>query len=154
MAVGKYSNDTVLDQALNFIKNNANKMTICEVGSSTPDPNHASAATYYTYANSKISASAANWMMASVAMSSADYTLAAGDSSGRKVTVGAQSSISIDGVAASSASHSADGVFLLNTTVSNSGPEILYVTTCTKQSLTGGNKVNVPAWDIEIRDPS
>jgi hypothetical protein len=31
---------------------------------------------------------------------------------------------------------------------------LLYVTTCTSQALTAGNTVTVPAWDIEIADPS
>jgi hypothetical protein len=34
--------------------------------------------------------------------------------------------------------------------VSNS--KLLYVTTCTSQSLTSGGTVTVPAWDIEIAD--
>jgi hypothetical protein len=31
---------------------------------------------------------------------------------------------------------------------------LLYVTTCTSQALTSGNTVNIPAWDIEIADPT
>lgn len=34
------------------------------------------------------------------------------------------------------------------------GSDLLYVTTCTSQSLTSGNTITFPAWDIEIADPS
>jgi hypothetical protein len=29
-----------------------------------------------------------------------------------------------------------------------------YVTTCTQQTLTSGNTVNIPAFDIEVGDPT
>ncbi|MBW2092261.1 MAG: hypothetical protein JRI34_09100 [Deltaproteobacteria bacterium] len=32
--------------------------------------------------------------------------------------------------------------------------KLLYVTTCTGQALIAGNKVTVPAWDIEVADPT
>jgi len=35
-----------------------------------------------------------------------------------------------------------------------SSDTLLYVTTCTAQQLTQGNTVTIPAWDIEIADPS
>jgi hypothetical protein len=57
-----------------------------------------------------------------------DYVIANGDTSGRKVTVGAQSGVNVDGTT------------------------LLSVTTCTTQTLTSGNTVNVPAYDIEFAD--
>ena len=70
-----------------------------------------------------------------------DFTIANGDSSGRKVTVAAQASLSID--ASGTATHVAI----------NDGTDY-YVTTCTSQALTSGGTVTIPAWDIEIGDPT
>lgn len=71
-----------------------------------------------------------------------DYTKANGDTSGRKVTVAAKAGVSVTG------SGTATHVALATATT------LLYVTTCTSQALTSGNTVNIPAWDIEIADPS
>ena len=72
-----------------------------------------------------------------------DYTIGNGDSSGRKLTVGAQTGITI--TASDDATHIA---------LSNGSDTLLYVTTCTTQTLTSGGTVDVPAWDIEVSDPS
>jgi hypothetical protein len=64
-----------------------------------------------------------------------DYTLANGD------TVAQQSSVPID------SSGTATHVVLTDGTN-------IYVTTCTSQALTSGGTVTVPAWDIEVADPS
>lgn len=71
-----------------------------------------------------------------------DYTIADGDTSGRKVTVAQQASISITSTGTATHVSLDDGVTLQ------------YVTTCTSQALTSGGTVTVPAWDIEIADPS
>lgn len=34
------------------------------------------------------------------------------------------------------------------------GTTLLYVTTCTSQALTGGNNVNIPAWTVNVADPT
>lgn len=70
-----------------------------------------------------------------------DFTKANGDTSGRKVTVAQQATLSID--ASGTATHIAI----------NDGTDF-YVTTCTSQALTSGGTVTVPAWDIEIADPT
>ena len=130
--MGKMVADAVLDAALNHLKTNGNRMTIC---ASEPT----------TYAKATDEPSSSGYKLASVSISSADYTGPAnGDTSGRKITVNAQSSISID--VTGSAAHVA--------IVSTSSSALLYVTTCTSQSLTATNKVNSPAWEIELRDPS
>ena len=74
-------------------------------------------------------------------ISGADFTIADGDTSGRKVTIAQQSSVSID--TTETATHVAidDGTDY-------------YVTICTSQALTSGGTVTIPAWDIEIADPS
>jgi hypothetical protein len=73
-----------------------------------------------------------------------DFTKANGDTSGRKVTVAAKSSVPVD--ASGTATHIAIAR-VADTT-------LRYVTTCTSQALTAGNTVNVPAWDIEMTDPT
>lgn len=82
--------------------------------------------------------------LADVAIDSGDFTKANGDTSGRKTTVAQQSSIPIDG------SGTANHIVLADAGASR----LLYVTTCTAQALTAGGTVTVPAWDIEIADPS
>lgn len=120
----------VLDAALNYIKNNCNRMTAC-----SQEP------TTYTEGNT-------TYNLAQQAMVSGDFTVAAGDGGGtsRKVTVAAKSGVSVTGAGTQNATH----VALLNTT----GSELLYVTTCTQQALTNGNTVNFPSWKIEIASPT
>lgn len=71
-----------------------------------------------------------------------DYTRADGDVSGRKVTVAQQADVPID------ASGSATHISL------DDGANLIYVTTCTTQALTSGGTVTVPAWDVEVADPT
>lgn len=80
--------------------------------------------------------------LADVAIDSGDFTKGNGDTSGRKVTIAQQSNIDID--ASGTATH----------VVLASADTLLYVTTCTSQSLTSGGTVTVPAWDIETADPA
>jgi hypothetical protein len=71
-----------------------------------------------------------------------DFTIADGDTSGRKVTVAQQADVDID--TTGDATH----VCL------DDGTDLIYVTTCTLQTLTSGGTVTVPAWKIEIADPA
>jgi hypothetical protein len=80
--------------------------------------------------------------LADVVTDSSDFTPGDGDTSGRKVTVGAQSTITID--SNGTATH----------VVGDDGSTMLWATTCTSQALTAANTVNIPAFDIEFRDPS
>lgn len=126
--MAKSVHNDVLDGALNIIKNNCTRMTVCSAEPTT-----------YTEGN-------ATYALADVTMAATDFTNADGDTSGRKTTVAAKSSVLID------TSGTATHVALLD--VSNT--KLLYVTTCTSQALTanGSNTVNFPAWDIEIADPA
>lgn len=85
-------------------------------------------------------------LLASVALTAGDgngdYTIGDGDTSGRKVTVAQQADMSI------SSTGDADHVAL------DDGTDLIYVTTCTLQSLTSGGTVTAPAWDIEVADPA
>jgi hypothetical protein len=60
--------------------------------------------------------------------------------------------MSVNGVA-SSANASHVGLVQWHSS-SASLQNVLYVTSCTQQNLTGGNKVNTPAWTITLRDPT
>lgn len=71
-----------------------------------------------------------------------DFTASNGDTSGRKVTVAAQNAVDV------TASGTAGHIVLA---ISGSS-KLLHITTCTGQSLTSGNTVNVPAYDIEMAD--
>lgn len=71
-----------------------------------------------------------------------DFTKADGDTSGRKVTVAAKNGVTVD--------VTGDAIYIALV----DGTRLLYVTACTSQSLTSGNTVNFPAWDVEILDPS
>jgi hypothetical protein len=128
--MAKAVHDDVLDGALKVIKSNANLITVC-----TTQP------TTRSQAIKKIASS--GYKLASIATSASDYTIAAGASSnGRKVTVGAQNSVSVD------SNGSAQHVAIVD------GTRLLLVTTCTKQALTAGNKVNIPAFTDTISDPT
>lgn len=82
------------------------------------------------------------YKLADVTVDSGDFTKANGDTSGRKLTVGQQDNVPVD------SSGTATHVAICD------GSNLLYVTTVTSQVLTSGNTVTVPAWDIEISDPS
>lgn len=71
-----------------------------------------------------------------------DFTIGNGDVSGRKVTIAQQPDLSID------VSGDATHVSI------DDGSSLLAVTTCTTQTLTEGGTVTVPAFDIEVSDPS
>jgi len=124
--MAKFANDLVMDAAIDYI-DQSDEMNVC---SSQP--------TTYTEAITTFS-------LADVAMTpDTDYTKANGDTSGRKVTIAAKSGVTVD--ASGTATHIA-----LTRAADTS---LRYVTTCTSQALTLGNTVNIPAWDIEIADPT
>lgn len=125
--MAKAVHDDVLDAALNILKNNATRLTVCSAQPTTYNEGNA------TYA------------LADVTIDSTDFTGPAnGDTSGRKIAINAQSGVTVD------ASGTATHVALLD--VANS--KLLYVTTCTSQALTSGNTLSTSAWDVEIADPA
>jgi hypothetical protein len=125
--MGKLVDDSVLDAALNLIKNNATQLIVCK---DTPT----------TYDN----ATATYDLATKTGLTSGDYTGPAnGDTNGRKLTINQQSTITVnhDGTAT-------------HVALCGTASVLYYVTTCTSQVLTAGNTVTVPAWDIEIADPT
>lgn len=81
------------------------------------------------------------YKLADVVIDSSDFTKSNGDVSGRKITIAQQENIDVD------ATNTATQIALCD------GTDVLYVTTCTPQVLTSGNKVTTPIWDIEVSDP-
>ena len=124
--MAKSVHNDVLDAALNAIKNNCTRITLC-----SQEPT--------TYAEGN-----ATYALADVTVDSTDFTVGDGDTSGRKATVGAQSAVTVDSTGTST------HVALLD--VANS--KLLYVTTHTSQGLTASNTVDIGAFDIEIADPA
>jgi len=80
--------------------------------------------------------------LADVVIDTGDFTDANGDTNGRKVTIGAQTGVTID------SSGTATHVCL------DDGSTLLFVTTCTSQALTAAGTVDIPAFDIEVADPT
>jgi hypothetical protein len=125
--MAKSVHDDVLDAMLAKIAT-ANILTVC----SAEPTDRTEAVTTYKLADVVLTPGDGN----------GDFTIDDGDASGRKVTVAEQADIDVD------ASDDATHVALCD------GSDLLYVTTCTSQALTSGNTVTVPAWDIEVADPS
>lgn len=123
--MAKATPDAVLDQMADYLAANADTLYVC----SDQPANFAGIAAV---------------ALADVAIDSGDFTKANGDVSGRKTTVAAQNGITVDSTG------EADHIVLADVGATT----LLYVTTCTAQTLTAGNTVNVPAWDIEVADPS
>ena len=125
--MAKSVHDDVLDAALDYIATNGDVIYICSA-----EPTTLTEATT-TYALADIPS-----------LTSSDYTGPAnGDSSGRKLTVDQQTGVTID--TTGTATHVA---------IVDASTALLYVTTCTSQSLTSGNTMTMNAFDIEIADPT
>jgi hypothetical protein len=121
-----YVHDDVLDAALNYIKNNATRLSVC----STEPTTYAQATSTY--------------MLAMKTISSTDFgSPANGSVSGRKIAVNAQDNVTI--------SASGDGQYVALCDAATS--KLLYVTTCTLKELALGNNVNFPSWPVELEDP-
>lgn len=131
--MGKKVDDSVLDGALDEIKSNCDRMTLCE-----GEPAD------FAEANTD-KGTGTNKKLADVIMASGDFTIANGDTSGRKVTVGAKSAVDVD------VTGTGDHVALLDTV----GSRLLYVTTTSAAvNVDAAGTVDIQAWDIEIADPS
>lgn len=128
--MAKFVHDDVLDLILDGIAGNTKRITVCDGQPTT-----------FTEAN-------ATFKLADVdtteGVGGGDFTKANGDTSGRKLTVAQQADVPVD------TSGEANHIAILD--VDNS--KLLAVTTCTPQELTAGNTVTIPAFDIEVADPS
>lgn len=127
--MGKFANDDVLDALLAEIAT-GDEITVCSAEPTTYTEAH----TTYKLADGSLTPGNGN----------GDFTIGDGDASGRKLTVAQQGPLAID--ASDTATH------IAITDTANS--KLLAVTTCTGQSLTSGGTVTVPAFDIEVADPT
>jgi len=128
--MSKSVNDLVLDAALEYLLGNGLKLSVCEGEPTT-----------FEHADSN-KGTATGKVLASVVMESGDYTIA-DDTSGRKITMSEQADMTVD------ITGDADHVAIVDTDNSN----LLYVTTCTLQTLTAANTVTAPSWKINLEDP-
>lgn len=71
-----------------------------------------------------------------------DFTIGNGDVSGRKLTLAQQAGVDID--TTGTATHISI----------DDGAKLLAVTTCTSQGLTDTGTVTIPAFDVEVADPT
>lgn len=124
--MGKATPDAVLDAMADYIISKADTLYV----TSGEPANHAGIAAV---------------ALADVTIDSGDFTKANGDISGRKVTIGQQTAVPID--SNGTATH-----IVIDRGAATA--ELLYVTTCTSQVLTAGGTVTVPAWKIEVADPT
>lgn len=135
--MAKIVHDNVLDAALSYISANANRLI---VGTTEP----------LVYATTIAKVDSSGWKLAEKTITASDFTGPAnGVVSGRKLTVNAASSMAIDGIAVG-----AQNATYVSLVKQGASGFVVYATTCTSQSLTAGNKVNTPAWVIELRDPA
>lgn len=125
--MAKKVDDTVLDAALNDMKTNVTRMTVC---SGEPAD----------FAAANIGGAV---FLADATLASGDMIVSDGDTSGRKMRT-ATKTVVVDNTG--TATH----VALLDVTNSI----LKYVTTCTSLALTAASDVTFPAWDIEIADPT
>jgi len=125
--MAKWANDAVMDAALDYVSTNATELYLCSGGAAPAD---------------RTAARAASLIDTTTPVSPSFSANANGDVSGRKVTVQQVTDEAI------TASGDATHIALC------SGTTLIYVTTCTTQTLTSGGTVTIPAWDIEIEDPA
>ena len=122
--MAKWQIDAMLDTSLQYIEDNTTQLCVCSAQPTT----YTEAITTYKLA-------------IKVGLTGTDFTGPVdGDTSGRKTTVNTAIDMAID------SSGDATHIALC------SAGTLLYVTTCTLQSLTAGGTVTSPAWDIEIAD--
>ena len=117
--MAKSCHTDVIDGALDIIRNNCTRMTLCSAQPTT-----------YTEAN-------ATYALADVTMAAGDFTKAA-DGTGRKLTVAAKSGVTVDATGT--------GTHIAWLDVSNS--KLLYVTTCTNVNVNNPGTVDFAAVDI------
>jgi len=127
--MAKWQNDTMLDQALQWVEDQSDQICICSGQPASYDAAVGNTGTQ---------------VLATHAIVSTAFTIADGDASGRKSTVAQQTGVSV------TTTGTGDHFALVNTSTST----LVYVTTASAQSLTAGNSMTTAAWDIELADNS
>ena len=131
--MGKSCHANVLDAALQYLETNVDFISVCEGEPTTYEHAHSNKGT----ATGKVLASSATPTFTGPV---------AGDGGGssRKTAVDEEATITVD------VSGDADHIAL----VFVGSTLLLYVTTCTLQTLTAANTVTIPSWDVEIGTPT
>ena len=122
--MAKTLDDSVLDAALNIVKNGGTQLCICNAQPTT-----------YAEATSTFK------LALKTGLTSGSYTGPVDDTSGRKLTVNSQAGVAVD--------LSGTAVY----TAICSGSVFLAVTSVTSQVLTSGNTITIPAFKINLPDP-
>lgn len=144
MAKVKWNNDTMLDSALKWVSGDAistlgaTRMFVCrKKADDSPPSTYAQASTTSDDTDNAL-------CLATIEIDTGDFgDPEAATGGGRKIQVAQQADASV------AATGSADYIVLANHTSSGT---LMYITTCTAQTLTSGNTVTVPAWYITIDD--
>ena len=131
--MGKSCHANVLDAALQYLEDNVDFISVCETEPTTYEQGHSNKG---TGAGKVLASSATPTFTGPVAGD--------GGASSRKTAVDEEATITVD------ITGDADHVALCFT----GSTLLLYVTTCTQQSLTAANTVTIPTWDIEIGTPT
>ena len=127
--MAKWANDNFMDASLTWLQDNGKKQCVL-----TAQPTLLSQCT-------------ASTVLAIVALTTGSFSLANGDASGRKITIAQQATLAVQSTG--DASH----IAIFSTAAGSSG--LHYITTCSAVTLASTNdKVTIPAWDIEVSDPS
>lgn len=126
--MGKFTHNDVLDAPLLEIKNNAERLILC----------NAQPADY---------AGVAAVALADVAIDSSDFTGPVdGDTGGRKMTVNEQADVDVDVTDAGGTNHVA--------LVDDTGSRLLHCTTAADVAVDENGTVTIQAWDISFEDPA
>lgn len=125
--MAKWVNSDVLDAALDYIRTNTDRITVCA-----------------TQPTTFLEATDTNMLAVKTGLTTSDFEAITdgSGSDGRMLEVKEQAQIPIDSTG------DADHVALC------SSDALLYVTTADTQNITAGNTVTIPAWTITLRDPS
>jgi len=123
----------VLDASLQYLEDNVDRISACEGQPTT-----------YEHATSLKGVATGKALAISTTPTFTGPAPGDGGGSSRKTAVDEEPTIDVDATGA------ADHVALCKSGTS----ALLYVTTCTQQTLTLGNTVTIPPWDIEIGSPT
>lgn len=123
---GEFTNDAVMDAALDEIGNNCNQQTLCSAAPTTRTE------------------AVTTFKLATVVMTPVtDFTKANGDTSGRKLTVAQKTGVTVDSNGTGTHVALVDGTRLLDVTALSAS-----------KPVTTADTLTFPAWDHEIGDPT
>ena len=131
--MGMYASSKMYESGLNWLKDHMTMIVVntTQVATSASALDDAKAAT-------------SSGAGAGLALESTDMVISGGDISGYKLTIASFASLQC------TSSGAADHITL----IASSSSELGYITTCNSKNLTTTDTVTIPAWDIELRDPT